>query len=72
MSIIVFWLDVLGGPQAKEHTSTEMLAALKLAESLRKEGHRHVCISSELPDSVGKSGVSDVLPPGYDWKKRRQ
>ena len=26
---------------------------------------------SEHPDSVGLPGVSDKLPEGYDWKKRR-
>ena len=71
MSIIVFWMDEEGYPQAQGLNSSELLDALKLTESLRKAGNRHVCISSELEDSVGKPGVNDVLPEGYDWKKRR-
>jgi hypothetical protein len=70
MSIMVYWASE-AGPQAQELKSSELLEALKLTEDLRKAGHRHVCISSELEDSVGKPGVNDVLPEGYDWKKRR-
>lgn len=71
MSIIVYWFDRTHGAQMRELGSAELLEALKLAEILRKNDHRHVCISSELEDSVGKPGVNDVLPEGYDWKKRR-
>lgn len=70
MSILVYWLED-SGPEAEEFGPTELGPALKRAEELRRAGWRHVCISTELPDSVGKPGVNDVLPPGYDWKKRR-
>lgn len=70
MSIIVYWLDSKHGAQMRELPSTDLLPALKLAEELRKAEYRHVVISSELEDSVGKAGVVEVAP-GYDWKKRR-
>jgi hypothetical protein len=48
------------------------MEALKLCEDIRKTPDTsHVCLQSELPNSVGKPGVSDVLPEGYDWYKRR-
>lgn len=71
MSIVVYWVDRMYGAQMRELGSSELLEALKLTETLRQNGHRHVCISSELEDSVGKPGVNDVLPNDYDWKKRR-
>lgn len=71
MAIQVYWMDEEGLPQAQELKSSELGEALKLTEALRKAGRRHVCISTELEDSVGKPGVNDVLPNGYDWKKRR-
>ena len=71
MSIVVYWLDKMYGMQLRELKSSELLTALQLAEDLRKAEHRHISISTEFEDSVGKPGVSDVLPEGYDWKKRR-
>lgn len=71
MSIIVYCMDEDGYPRAKGLNSSELGDALKEAEALRKAGFRHVCISTELEDSVGKPGVNDVLPADYDWKKRR-
>lgn len=71
MSIVVYWLDIQLGCQMRELSSLELLPALALAEQLRKAGHRHVSISSAYENLVGKVGVSDVLPEGYDWKKRR-
>lgn len=86
MSIIVFWLAKpdplaffpnLQEPQCATYGSTELGPALKRVEQLRRAGHAHVCISSELDDSVGKAGVDAVVngktPDGidYTWKKRR-
>lgn len=70
MAIQVYWMDEEGLPQAQELKSSELIEALKLTEALRKSGHRHVCISTELEDSVGKPGVADAASD-YDWKKRR-
>lgn len=70
MGITVFWIED-AEPKARHLASNELLASLRLVEELRKAGYKHVCISSELEDSVGAPGVSDVLPEGYDWKKRR-
>ena len=79
MSIVVFWLaPVEGGaaappqPQARRFDSGALAEALAHCESLRRAGMRHVTISSEPGDSVTRPGVSDVLPEGYDWKKRRE
>lgn len=49
--------------------------ALKIAERQRKIQYSggnvsHVTLTSENPNSVGKSGV-DTVGPEYDWKKRR-
>lgn len=71
MSIAVFWLDADGKPQVELLAVGDLLGALKLTEAKRKEGLRHVVLSSENPDSVGQKGVSDKLPEGYDWTKRR-
>lgn len=70
MSIIVYWI-INKRIEAAELASSELLEALTLVERLRKEGARHVTISTELEESIGKPGVNDVLPDGYDWKKRR-
>ncbi|WP_119155069.1 hypothetical protein [Caldimonas tepidiphila] len=82
MSIVVFWLapadDEPGAPagllrpQARAFGSSELSQALAHCESLRRAGMRHVAISSEPDESVTLPGVSDALPEGYDWKKRRE
>lgn len=75
MSIVVFWLEPDGGPAHHEFPAHDLLVALKFSEERRREGKRHVSISTELPDSVGKGGVTAVedgrLPDGhvYDFNK---
>jgi hypothetical protein len=75
MSIIVFWLDESGVPAHQPFEPNELTLALQCSEARRREGKRHVCISSELADSVGKPGVTAVegraLPDGsaYEWSK---
>ena len=75
MSIIVFWLEESGVPAHQPFEQTELTLALQRSEAKRREGKRHVCISSELADSVGKPGVTAVevrtLPDGsaYEWSK---
>ena len=75
MTIIVFWLEPGGEPAHHEFPSSDLLPALKYSEERRREGKRHVCLSTELPDSVGQGGVSAVeqgrLPDGhvYDFNK---
>ncbi|RYF08447.1 MAG: hypothetical protein EOO31_02535 [Comamonadaceae bacterium] len=75
MSIIVYWLQEPGVPAMQAFESQQLMAALKFFEDRRKEGKRHVSVSSELPESVGKPGVNSVqdrqLPDGlaYEWTK---
>lgn len=75
MSIIVYWLQEPGLPSMQSFESSQLMDALKFCEDRRKEGKRHVSLSSELPESVGRTGVSTVhaklLPDGtpYDWTK---
>ena len=56
--------------------ATALGEALKFAEALRakrKAGEliSHVCMQSEMPESVGQAGVSDPSKD-YDWRKRRE
>jgi len=75
MSIVVYWLSPEGTPAHQEFPSSDLLPALKFSEARRREGLRHVCISTELADSVGQGGVNAVeggkLPDGqvYDFNK---
>ncbi len=75
MSIIVYWLAEPGVPAMQPFDSTQLTAALQFCEARRKEGKRHVSLSSELAESVGRAGVNTVeaklLPDGtpYDWTK---
>lgn len=75
MSIVVYWLEPGSQPACEEFPANDLLAALKYSEERRREGKHHVCISTELPHSVGKGGVSAVeggrLPDGhvYDFNK---
>lgn len=84
MSYVVYWLeevpDLSGMVWAARHkvfTANEMGKALNWVGNLRKDGMRHVSMSSENPDSVGKQGVDSVVdgktPDGveYTWMKRR-
>jgi hypothetical protein len=77
MSIVVYHLTEDGQPAAKHFNSQQLGIALSHCETLRKQGARHVTLSSEHSDSVGKPGVTAVeegkTPDGqdYDWKKRR-
>jgi hypothetical protein len=79
--IVVFWLEVGYGnfAEAKFETfdASELSKALKFAEDMRKmrrtEPQRkisHVCMQSEMPESVGQAGVSDP-DKDYSWSKRR-
>lgn len=49
---------------------SELDEALKVSESLRKEGKLFVSIASEIPGNVTKMGVA-APDENYDWKKRR-
>lgn len=75
MSIAVFWIEN-GKAEVATVGDQHMLVALKFMEDLRRkraagDDITHVCMQSELADDVTKPGVNDVLPDGYDWKKRR-
>lgn len=78
LGIVVYWLE--GGGDAAEpvcrfFASNELTQALAWAEDRRRVGHRHVSISTELEDHVGRPGVSAVeggkTPDGeaYEWSK---
>jgi len=83
--IVVFWRQALfnssGLPtsstaQSVEFESNELVAALGYCEALRKQRREgafisHVCIQSELSESVGQAGVDDIDLATYSWFKRR-
>ncbi|MFN9470418.1 hypothetical protein [Acidovorax sp.] len=75
MSIVVYWLEAPGMPAMQAFEGGQLVPALQLCEEKRKAGKRHVSLSTELADSVGRAGVSTVdarlLPDGtpYDWSK---
>lgn len=78
MSIVVFWLEAPGAASHRAFGAGQLADALRFTEALRSAGKRHVTISSELGDSVGKPGVDAVedgrLPDGeaYDFHKRHR
>ena len=78
MPIVVFWLDAPGVAAHRELADDQLGDALKLAEQLRRDGKRHVSLSSELAASIGKPGVDAVeagrLPDGeaYTFDKRHR
>lgn len=75
MSIVVYWLETPGTPAMQVFDAGQLMPALQFCEDKRKAGKRHVSLSSELTESVGRAGVSTVesrlLPDGspYDWTK---
>lgn len=63
-------------PRRQVLNSDQLTIALQLCEELRRRRRNGEAISfigmvSEDPNCVGEQGVSDKLPEGYDWKKRR-
>ena len=78
MAIIVYWLEQADDgwtPYCEEFSGDQLTQTLARAEALRKLGHRHVSISTELDEHVGAAGVSSVeagkTPDGhhYEWSK---
>jgi hypothetical protein len=79
LGIVVYWLEVHDDgdvePGCQSFSSQQLTQALACAEDLRRHGHRHVCISTELEDHVGQAGVAAVeggrTPDGeaYEWSK---
>ena len=79
MSIFVFWIQkdtTPAAPDAHWFTDGDFMKAMGFMESLRKDGHSHVCMSTELAGNAGKPGVDAVVdgktPDGetYDWSKQ--
>lgn len=73
--IVLFWLEK-GSPCSRLFNETDLMPALKAAEQLRayrKAGQQisHVVIQSEMAESVGEAGVSEINAD-YGWFKRRQ
>lgn len=78
MGIVVYWLEGEGDaqvPVCESFGSQALSEALACAEAQRRAGHRHVSISTELEDHVGRPGVAAVeggrTPDGeaYEWSK---
>jgi hypothetical protein len=78
MSIVVFWMEAPDASAHRAFDDGQLTDALKFTEALRAAGKRHVTISSELGESIGKPGVDAVeggrLPGGeaYDFHKRHR
>lgn len=74
-SIIVFWLRTDGTSASADLTRDGLAAALKYVAVHRDQGMRHVTISCENANQVGKPGVDSVdagkTPSGqdYEWSK---
>ncbi len=75
MGIVVYWQEAPGMPAMEAFAPNQLAQALKFCEAKRQAGKNHVCISSELEQSVGRAGVNAVearsLPDGspYEWTK---
>lgn len=75
LGIVVYWLEGDGEAGCQSFGSDQLMQALACAEERRKRGHRHVSISTELEDHVGRAGVAAVeagkTPDGeaYEWSK---
>lgn len=75
MGIVVYWLEAGGTAGRDMFGSQQLTQALACAEQRRREGLRHVCISTELDEHVGAPGVQAVedgrTPDGeaYEWSK---
>ena len=78
MSIVVYYKIGAVAPFSETFLDSELAIALARVEVLRKDGARHVCISSEMEASIGKPGVTSVedgkTPDGevYDWSKQHR
>lgn len=78
MGIVVYWLEGEGesaAPVCEFFGSKALTQALACAEGMRRQGHHHVSISTQLDDHVGQAGVAAVeggrTPDGqaYEWSK---
>jgi hypothetical protein len=78
MPIVVFWMETADTPAHREFGDGALQPALQFTEQLRAAGKRHVTISSELDNSVGRPGVDEIsdgrLPGGdpYVFNKRHR
>lgn len=75
MSIIVYWIEPHLGSNHQPFEMYQMSEALALVNVKRCAGFRHVSMSVENPNQVGKLGVDTVkdgkTPDGqdYEWSK---
>jgi hypothetical protein len=75
--ILVYWLEPSLVAKHETLYPDQLSEALTLCNKLRNEGKKHVVMSVENSDMVGKHGATAVvdgkLPNGdsYGWKKRR-
>lgn len=83
MSILVYYMSPDPGgqdlfPAAEHFNDDQLLPALARCEALRALGRTHVCISSEMSNSIGKPGVNSIVdgktPDGhaYEWSKQHR
>lgn len=75
-TVVVFWL--FNGLAHFEGFSAkaQLLDSIAKCEALRGQAKAganisHICLSTDFIENVGLPGVSDKLPEGYDWVKRR-
>ena len=75
MSIVIFYLDFASCPAKYDYPDQDFNSALEMTQFLRNKGMRHVCMSNEPANMVGKPGVDSIkdgkTPDGhdYDWSK---
>lgn len=76
---MVFWMERAEDgkmvARSQEFGADDMAGGLAFMEALRTRQMngaevRHITMSSENPDSIGRRGV-DVVGVGYSWTKRR-
>lgn len=66
---MVFWMFE-GVPKNQHFPIEHMSLALNFMEMLRKKSeYTYVTFVSQNPQSIGLSGVSDILPIDYSWSK---
>jgi hypothetical protein len=79
IAFMVFWMERAEDgrmiPHSQEFGPENMSGGLAFMEALRTrqmngDEVRHITMSSENPESVGRRGV-DVVGVGYSWTKRR-
>lgn len=75
--IIVYYMDVETSRHL-QYVDAQFVQALEMVQSLRRAGMKHVIMSNEPGDMVGRLGVDSVedgkTPDGhdYEWSKKHR